>query len=1039
MKCPEIQQQLALGPLNLLDFDEQQRVSEHLQGCPRCQQESDQLAAIYSHLSEDESMTKDSQASIARDAAKDSIWQAVIKDIDSQAKPLESRPPAPMLSIGLACTYCHDSLNRMEACYCASCLAPHHSECFDAHGHCSAPGCDETHIVQPQLRVRERIGSEPQSGSGRWTLILGAALVGTVSLAAFTFQKIYQAGLQEERVQQRLINSIRKSQQRQAQPPEVKKNKVEPAIKASAPKSTQRPVPINEIRLLLSQGRALFKRRQYQRAQQIFSRVIELHDQEYWGYVERGRCLTALKRWDEAEDDLTEGTDINPSLPWAYAYRGHMNLLREQCQAARKDLEIALVRDPHCVVAQYLMGRVSEELLDLETARSCYSRVQELKASDAQRASACSGLARIQALAALENVRANAKDNLRMYMNLAVQSSKEARELCPDSPEALFTSILIDLARSHKEEALKTLKLTQDLLIKDDSKIEDLDYPELAKVFGIRALLFLDQGMVKGKDARDLSKVVAGHEAELSRDWHENNLWYLTVQSQIKEQKARYAAMLKFREALERGDNRHARLYKRARVQHKKALKTLKDKDIAAARRHYNRLVFLNPWNVQAFKGRARLELQIHGQLRFVARDLRAALAIDPYDAELHERLSERETAFLWTQKTRPQTSAQEHFRRALEMLNEATKVARRNLDWAGKLDLDEALDHELLNLAQALTMRAKLRYQYTFKSNIRRSQSLIKDALKDIDEAKLMLPKKYTQFENFEQHLITESLLRDIYTMTGNPDIAESKKRLKELKGIGRRMSEKFNREGQAHQDKRRYSESIQAFETALKYSSESASAHYHCGLSYLKIGNFIPGIEHFALALEYDPRYADQFYNKIYQVSYVVDLKRIIEEMDKLVDENPKSSTMYFLRAFFYLAQTEFKASNSETDTNLIRAQTDFARCLELNPQHVTAKVYRGVVFFKKKQFEFARADIKAALKLRSDLGMPYYLEARIDAHAAQAETDSKTKTALERRAMDSVKRAISFGFRAYDRIDHDKVLKAVFVKHARPIPGR
>ncbi|MBL4846714.1 MAG: hypothetical protein JKY65_14425, partial [Planctomycetes bacterium] len=57
------------------------------------------------------------------------------------------RPEAPApdegagVLIAVACIYCHDSLTRDEALYCASCLAVHHGECFETHGHCAAPGC----------------------------------------------------------------------------------------------------------------------------------------------------------------------------------------------------------------------------------------------------------------------------------------------------------------------------------------------------------------------------------------------------------------------------------------------------------------------------------------------------------------------------------------------------------------------------------------------------------------------------------------------------------------------------------------------------------------------------------------------------------------------------------------------------------------------------------------------------------------------------------------------------------------------------------
>lgn len=116
--------------------------------------------------------------------------------------------------VTLSCTYCHDGLNPSAGqalAYCASCLAPHHRDCFDDHGRCSAPGCAETRWVEPQssgvapqpavvaagkpeLRV---VPAEPEAEAEvepprkrrrvlTFAAALAASLVG-VSVAALTF------------------------------------------------------------------------------------------------------------------------------------------------------------------------------------------------------------------------------------------------------------------------------------------------------------------------------------------------------------------------------------------------------------------------------------------------------------------------------------------------------------------------------------------------------------------------------------------------------------------------------------------------------------------------------------------------------------------------------------------------------------------------------------------------------------------------------------------------------------------------------------
>ena len=88
------------------------------------------------------------------------------------------------LRITVACAYCHDGLDRQQAAFCASCLAPHHADCFAAHGRCSAPGCDATQLVRPHDVPRERRRAWP------WLVTL---LAGGLAAAAWGLTASSQA------------------------------------------------------------------------------------------------------------------------------------------------------------------------------------------------------------------------------------------------------------------------------------------------------------------------------------------------------------------------------------------------------------------------------------------------------------------------------------------------------------------------------------------------------------------------------------------------------------------------------------------------------------------------------------------------------------------------------------------------------------------------------------------------------------------------------------------------------------------------------
>ena len=74
------------------------------------------------------------------------------------------------------------------------------------------------------------------------------------------------------------------------------------------------------------------------------------------------------------------------------------------------------------------------------------------------------------------------------------------------------------------------------------------------------------------------------------------------------------------------------------------------------------------------------------------------------------------------------------------------------------------------------------------------------------------------------------------------------------------------------------------------------------------------------------------------LYQVSYVVDLNRVVAELNKVVDDHPDLAHVVFLRGFFYVAKTEFKKYERK---DLELGIADFDRTLELAPNHVSARL--------------------------------------------------------------------------------------------------
>jgi plastocyanin len=136
--CQEATALLLERTLSVLEDDARVRLDEHLRLCEECRE---RVPAIDGALEDWKS------AAPEKPAPADS-WERIRAHLGDA--------PAPEVRVVLVCTWCKGGLERHEAAYCATCLAPCHADCFATHGRCPAPGCDETRVVQPRTLARPR-------------------------------------------------------------------------------------------------------------------------------------------------------------------------------------------------------------------------------------------------------------------------------------------------------------------------------------------------------------------------------------------------------------------------------------------------------------------------------------------------------------------------------------------------------------------------------------------------------------------------------------------------------------------------------------------------------------------------------------------------------------------------------------------------------------------------------------------------------------------------------------------------------------------
>jgi len=176
--CQAVRELLAAHALGALEASEGALVRDHLAACAGCRAAEAEATACLELVA------------APAVAAPKAVWgrlQERIRHERSGDGPVRNLEPGAV--IALSCSFCRDGLVRAQAVYCASCLAPHHPDCWDEYGRCSVMGCGETRIVRPAdlpaLEPGRRRRRRRRSRRVLPWLVVGVASAGA-GAAAFT-------------------------------------------------------------------------------------------------------------------------------------------------------------------------------------------------------------------------------------------------------------------------------------------------------------------------------------------------------------------------------------------------------------------------------------------------------------------------------------------------------------------------------------------------------------------------------------------------------------------------------------------------------------------------------------------------------------------------------------------------------------------------------------------------------------------------------------------------------------------------------------
>jgi tetratricopeptide (TPR) repeat protein len=751
-------------------------------------------------------------------------------------------------------------------------------------------------------------------------------------------------------------------------------------------------------------------------AREAFSRAIALGGRDTASYATRGLVRHEMGDDAGALEDLDEAVNLEPGAAGPHLARASFHFARRELAAARADFELALAGDADCDEAVLGLGQTLEWQLDYEGAAARYDQVaREERMEPSLRARALTARARLLALRSdrLE-VQAEVDRKLadpatgtapaRALGDLAAEGGAarakraararaaydQALALDPGLVAALTGRARLALSQGDAKGARADLDAAVKLLAARPSPpapvapapapaadAPDADLAEVEALLGLAALADSDlKGAIAHFEeglAADPSSAfaVSGLAAAYARNGDR------VTQRSLLEKARRLAA------ATDPKDET-AFFYAQGLAHAHDAIRSRKVEHYAEARECFARAVARNPLHALAFLERARVASAWHGW-DFALEDATSAIEADPF---LHEALELR------------------GFLRARDLPEVRDPVTLRpkelrdpRLAFADFTRAIEAVDGSVI-AAQAYYGRALVGSGSQVQDDLKRVLATVPDTL----EAQILIgtasPEELVAAIAYYELAVKRLDGRDA--------------RLASLKAAARHAAEAALAAARLAHAKKDDEAALAQLDRAFAFDPELAAAYGERGAIYLKTGEFLLGILDLARSVELDPRLAGAFYNKVYQVAYVVDLNRVITELNKLVVEHPDLPHVVFARGFFYVAKSEFKKyAPGDLDAGI----ADFDRTLALDPKAVVALIYRAFLEEKRGLSAKALADLDAALALDKDNGLAHFFKARIHLEAHEYE-----------KALPELEAALEKGFDGRERVKNDPIFTEI-----------
>jgi len=880
-------------------------------------------------------------------------WARLSEALDARdAAPAEETPPQePRIVIALACVYCHDGLERRQARYCASCLAPHHGECFAAHGHCAAPGCSEVHTVRAE--------STPEAPRPpRWR---GLGLVGASLLVLGGAVAAFRGGDEGKPP-----TALRPPAPRESVPPA-------PA-ETAAPEPSVEELYVRELEL----GHAQLAQGHLERAREHYREAIEVDPTRWEAHAAEARVWRAEGRDEEArkyfEAALKRGGGQMPPLERARILQAQAALLRDAFHYEAATREVAQARELLRGVDPF----ENEDREELDAA--CEQLEFELLLLQTD---------------GLEGDRSPA--DLDVAMRLRGHGSGEG--LHP----ACWRNAVNFAIRTESWSELEGLVH----LGLSNSSLEDVDRARAYAARGVRGCL--DPNWV----ARSPELTQADFQVALALD---PDSALAKAGMRIRDPRRSRSALGDAAEPTQSDALRARRWLREGRRLSALARRSGREVFSAHAQRAFVRALQEHPLFAEVHLARAQ-HFAALGQPELALECVRLAHRLDPGSSRAFA-----EEGWLHLEGLPP---AQRDLGQARRAFDRAAAAAAPGEEGPALYGLARTALEELRALDEDAPGGATLR------------DGLIAEARRHLEQAVRVTRDRYPEAhaEEVERALRYQRALHALCAEHGPR--AEAKAWAERVAGTetaARESAARLLARARELRGHLQYREAIELFDVALALDPNNAAGFNERGSAYLKIGNFVPGILDLARSLELDPRRADHVYTKVYQTSFVVDLNRVITELNKVVADHPGEAHAVFLRGLFYVAKVEFKEADL---ADLGRGVVDFDRCLELNPQFVVARIYRGYLGLQyggqdPAALQAALADFEAAEALDPESPIvPYMRGIYWSLRAGEPGLSPDAFVERRERAIRELELAVERGYDASERLRNEPAFEPL--RHA------